>query len=59
MVKLGCYHAIVLDGGGSSTLVLRRGKGQGLELVSRPSDGAGQRPGLERPVANALGVVVR
>ena len=59
LVKLGCYHAIALDGGGSSTLVVRRTQGQPLELVSRPSDGAGQRPGLERSVANALGVVVR
>lgn len=59
LLKLGCYHAMGLDGGGSSTLVLRRDKSKKLELVSRPSDGAGQSPGLERAVANALGVVVR
>lgn len=41
-VKLGCYEAINLDGGGSTTLNLA-----GL-TVNRPSEGS------ERPVANAL-----
>ncbi len=41
--ELGCTQAINLDGGGSSTLVVRG------EVVNRPSDLAG-----ERPVANAL-----
>lgn len=41
--ELGCTQAINLDGGGSSTLVVRG------EVVNRPSDLTG-----ERPVANAL-----
>lgn len=43
MLELGCTQAINLDGGGSSTMVIRG------EVVNRPSDLAG-----ERPVANAL-----
>ncbi len=41
--ELGCTQAINLDGGGSSTLVVRG------EVMNRPSDVTG-----ERPVANAL-----
>lgn len=43
---LGAEEALNLDGGGSTTLVLRG------EAVNRPSDAAG-----ERPVVNALAVV--
>ncbi len=43
MLELGCTQAINLDGGGSSTMVVRG------EVVNRPSDLTG-----ERPVANAL-----
>ncbi|MDD5089396.1 MAG: phosphodiester glycosidase family protein [Candidatus Wallbacteria bacterium] len=42
MLSLGCREALNLDGGGSSTLVIRN------QLMNRPSDGK------ERPVSNAL-----
>ncbi len=41
--KLGAVEALNLDGGGSTTLVVRG------TIANRPSDAAG-----ERPVANAL-----
>lgn len=43
MISLGCSQALNLDGGGSTTMVVR-GK-----VVNQPSDAAG-----ERPVSNAL-----
>ncbi len=46
MQKLGCYQALNLDGGGSTTMVIRG------RVVNRPSDATG-----ERPVANAILVV--
>lgn len=52
MVRLGAYTAINLDGGGSSTLVLRDAKGE-LRVMNKPSDKK------ERAVANVLGVVVQ
>jgi hypothetical protein len=58
MLKLGCRTAISLDGGGSSTLVIRRG--QHWSVVNTPSDGH-DLPipiSVERPVDNALGVFV-
>jgi hypothetical protein len=58
MVKLGCYRAINLDSGGSSTLVMRHGAK--WQVIDRPSDGQ-QLPiplSIERPVANALGIIV-
>jgi hypothetical protein len=58
MVKLGCDRAINLDSGGSSTLVIRNG--QHWPVINRPSDGHDLPIPLsvERPVANALGIVV-
>jgi exopolysaccharide biosynthesis protein len=50
MVKLGCYTAINLDGGGSSTLVIRNRKTGELQVRNHPSDHR------ERPVANVLGI---
>ncbi|MFC1526963.1 phosphodiester glycosidase family protein, partial [Candidatus Latescibacterota bacterium] len=44
--RSNAYQAINLDGGGSTTMVVRR------QVVNRPSDQTG-----ERPVANALLVV--
>ncbi len=49
LVALGASEALNLDGGGSTTMVVRRG-GR-LAVVNRPSDADG-----ERPVANALAV---
>ena len=46
LVQFGVYQGINLDGGGSTTMVIRN------EVVNSPSDGSG-----ERPVANALLVV--
>lgn len=51
MVRLGAYTAINLDGGGSSTLVLRGADGT-LQVMNHPSDKK------ERAVANALGIVI-
>ena len=52
MARLGAYTAINLDGGGSSTLVLRAADGE-LKVMNRPSDGK------ERAVANVLGLTVK
>jgi hypothetical protein len=52
-LALGVPQAINLDGGGSTTLVVRDRAGA-LRIVNRPSDAAG-----ERPVGNALVVVGR
>ena len=51
MVKRGAYTAINLDGGGSSTLVLRQ-DGE-LKVMNKPSDRK------ERAVANALGATLK
>lgn len=50
-LQLGATSAINLDGGGSTTMVVREPSGA-LRVANRPSDAAG-----ERPVANALAVV--
>lgn len=52
MVRLGAYTAINLDGGGSSTLVMRDAKGR-LQVMNKPSDKK------ERAVANALGLTLK
>ncbi|HUS20300.1 MAG TPA: phosphodiester glycosidase family protein [Terriglobales bacterium] len=52
MVRLGAYTAINLDGGGSSTLVLREANGA-LRVMNKPSDKK------ERAVANVLGVTLK
>jgi Phosphodiester glycosidase len=51
MRMLGAVHAINLDGGGSSVMVLRDPVTHQLRIANRPSDAAG-----ERPVGNALGI---
>lgn len=50
MADLGAYNAVNLDGGGSSTFVLRDPATGKLEVENSPSDKK------ERSVANALGV---
>jgi hypothetical protein len=58
MLRLGCSDALNLDGGGSSTLVMR-GRPEGvLRVMNRPSDGHDLAIplSLERHVACALGV---
>ena len=60
LLRLGCYNAINLDGGGSSTLVLRDCKTGQWNVMNRPSDGYQLTIPLsiERPVACALGIRV-
>jgi hypothetical protein len=50
---LGVYNAMMLDGGGSSTLVAEGSPGK-AEVLSKPVHG--RIPGWERPVANHLGI---
>jgi exopolysaccharide biosynthesis protein len=58
LVKLGCYAALDLDGGGSSTMVVRNG--EHWPVINTPSDGHTLVVPLsiERPVADALGIVI-
>ena len=52
MIQLGATDALNLDGGGSTTMVVRDSAGTRFEVVNRPSDRDG-----ERPVGNALAIV--
>jgi exopolysaccharide biosynthesis protein len=52
MLRLGCWDAINLDGGGSTTLVMRDPLSNELKVVNQPSDG------VERPVADVLGITI-
>lgn len=52
MLALGARDAINLDGGGSTTMVLKLPGSQSLTVVNAPSDASG-----ERAVGNALGIV--
>ena len=52
MLRLGCHTAINLDGGGSSTLVVRDPADGTLKIVNDPSDHG------ERAVADVIGVTV-
>jgi hypothetical protein len=51
MLERGAVSAINLDGGGSSSLAIRRAGTGGPVIVNRPSDG------FERPVTNSIQVV--
>jgi 3',5'-cyclic AMP phosphodiesterase CpdA len=50
MVELGAYHAVNLDGGGSTTIAAREPGSATVALENHPSDGA------QRPVPNGLGL---
>ncbi|MDH6459949.1 hypothetical protein M2302_000100 [Micromonospora sp. A200] len=50
MAGLGAYHALNLDGGGSSTLLAREPGAAAVQVENSPSDGT------ERPVPNGLAV---
>ena len=50
LLYIGAFHALNLDGGGSSELVVRDLETQRLTVVNRPSDGS------ERPVPDGLAV---
>jgi hypothetical protein len=49
-IRLGCFSAINLDGGGSTSMVMREPNADTWKIINRPSDGK------ERAVANVLGV---
>ena len=51
MLREGAYHAMHLDGGGSSSLVMQAPGQTAASMVNRPSDGA------QRTVPNALAVI--
>jgi exopolysaccharide biosynthesis protein len=53
MIKQGCWTAINLDGGGSSTLVMRDPSSDQLKVINDPSDHR------ERAVADVVGVTIR
>lgn len=48
LVSIGAYHALNLDGGGSTTMAVRKPGDYNVSLYNRPSDGT------ERPVSTAL-----
>ena len=50
MLEFGAYHAITLDGGGSTTMAAAR-PGASLTLINTPSEGT------QRQVINAIGVI--
>ena len=52
MKLAGCVNAFNLDGGGSSTLVVRN-EADGFDVINRPSDGS------ERSTGNAIFLVMR
>ncbi len=55
MLSLGAYEAINLDGGGSSTLVVE-GPNEHPKVLNSPINHG--LPGLQRPVANHLGISI-
>lgn len=61
MIRLGCWDAIALDGGGSSTMVMYDADEKHVKLLNHPSDGHDLplQLSIERPVANAFGVVIK
>ncbi|MEZ4896667.1 MAG: phosphodiester glycosidase family protein [Saprospiraceae bacterium] len=54
LLELGCYQALNLDGGGSSTLWIK-----GMGVINHPSDNRQFDAGGERPVANCLLILSR
>lgn len=52
MLRLGCWNAINLDGGGSSVMAVRDVASGEIKILNTPSDGH------ERAVANVLGITV-
>ncbi|MFI5381366.1 MAG: phosphodiester glycosidase family protein [Tepidisphaerales bacterium] len=61
MVKLDCWTALNLDGGGSTTLVMRDPATGKQHVINRPSDGheLPLSPSLERAVCNVVGITTR
>lgn len=61
LIDLGATHAINLDGGGSTTLVLKDPATGVHVIANQPSDGSslGIAQRVERPVVDVIGVSVR
>jgi exopolysaccharide biosynthesis protein len=53
MLELGAYQAVNLDGGGSTTLIMRDPEDGSFDTINQPSDGK------LRPVANVLGIKIK
>lgn len=53
LIRLGCWQAFNLDGGGSSVMAIRDAATSEYKIVNEPTDGR------ERAVANTLGVIIR
>ena len=60
MARLDCWTALNLDGGGSTTLVMRDPATGKRHIINRPSDGHDLplSPSLERAVCNVLGITI-
>lgn len=56
LLEYGAYHAINLDGGGSTTLVAENADGT-IQVLNSPIHN--RIPGRERPIANHLGIYAR
>ena len=56
LLAFGAYSGINMDGGGSSTLVVKGVDGQ-PRVLNRPINA--NTPGQERPVANHFGVLIK
>ncbi|MCL2329900.1 MAG: phosphodiester glycosidase family protein [Phycisphaerae bacterium] len=52
MLRLGCWQALNIDGGGSSIMAMRDPQTKAYKILNTPSDGR------ERAVANVLGIHV-
>lgn len=52
MIRLGCWTALNLDGGGSSVMAVRNPATGGMKILNAPTDGR------ERAVADVLGITV-
>lgn len=56
LIEYGAYHAINLDGGGSTTLAWQAADGS-VQVLNSPIHN--RIPGRERPIANHLGIYVQ
>jgi hypothetical protein len=61
MQSLGAFHALNLDGGGSTALVVRDPASGVFAVTNQPSDTSTSWPGvrIERPVADVIGISIR
>lgn len=61
MLEAGAVKAINLDGGGSTTMVMRDPNTDVMSILNRPSDGTSIIPGVSipRPVTDAIGIDIK